>query len=48
MYADGSGRSSLVRHPAQDTAPAWSPDGRRLAFVSTRDGGSDIYVLAIK
>jgi hypothetical protein len=25
--------------------PAWSPDGRKLAFVSRRDGNSEIYVL---
>ena len=27
-----------------DHAPAWSPDGRRLAFVSDRDGTSNIYL----
>jgi hypothetical protein len=27
--------------------PAWSPDGRRVAFVSPRNGGSEIYVLDI-
>ena len=25
--------------------PAWSPDGRKLAFVSRRDGNSEIYVM---
>ena len=25
--------------------PAWSPDGRRLAFVSGRDGNAEIYVM---
>ena len=25
--------------------PAWSPDGRKLAFVSRRDGNSEIYVI---
>ncbi len=27
-----------------DHSPAWSPDGRRLAFVSDRDGTSNIYL----
>ena len=48
MNADGSGPRNLTDHPAQDTSPAWSPDGKRLAFVSTRGGGSDIYLLDVK
>src|SRR5262245_50295014 len=27
--------------------PAWSPDGRRLAFESTRDGPFAIYVIGV-
>lgn len=29
-----------------DHAPAWSPDGRKLAFVSDRSGGPDIYLFS--
>ena len=25
--------------------PAWSPDGRKIAFVSNRDGNSEVYVM---
>jgi dipeptidyl aminopeptidase/acylaminoacyl peptidase len=35
----------LTRHPASEFRPRWSPDGRRLAFVSTRNGGPQVYVL---
>jgi tricorn protease len=35
----------LVSHPATESRPMYSPDGRKLAFVSTRSGNGDIYVL---
>ena len=35
----------LVSHPASESRPLYSPDGKRLAFISTRTGGGDIYVL---
>ena len=35
----------LVSNAANDTRPIYSPDRRQLAFVSTRTGGGDIYVL---
>jgi len=35
----------LVSNPASDARPVWSPDGRQLAFASTRTGNGDIYVL---
>jgi Tol biopolymer transport system component len=28
--------------------PAWSPDGKEIAFESNRDGDSDIYVLTLE
>jgi Tol biopolymer transport system component len=37
----------LVSHPASETRPLYSPDGTRLAFVSTRTGNGDIYVLTL-
>jgi dipeptidyl aminopeptidase/acylaminoacyl peptidase len=36
----------LTDHAADDMLPAWSPDGRAIAFVSTRDGNPEIYVMA--
>jgi tricorn protease len=35
----------LISHPAAESRPLYSPDGERLAFVSTRTGNGDIYML---
>ena len=46
MKADGSGLRNLTPKPVGAyAAPAWSPDGRKLAFVSDRDGNSEVYVM---
>ena len=37
----------LTQHPANDTSPRWSPDGRTLYFLSTRSGSSQIWRLAL-
>jgi Tol biopolymer transport system component len=39
------GRRRLTDDPAKDGEPAPSPDGREIAFVSTRDGNREIYVM---
>src|SRR5689334_19775742 len=45
--ASGGEARLLVSHPATESRPLYSPDGKRLAFISTRTGGGDIYVLAL-
>ncbi len=37
---------NLTDHPAEDSQPAWSPEGDRLAFFSDRDGDKlELYLL---
>jgi tricorn protease len=43
--AEGGEARLLVSHPANESRPLYSPDGKRLAFISTRTGNGDIYVL---
>ena len=46
MAADGSGTPrKLTSSPKHDRHPRWSPDGKWIAFESTRGGTSQIYLL---
>src|ERR1700733_13562832 len=47
VAAKGGEAHLLVSHPADDSRPLYSPDGTKLAFISTRTGGGDIYVLTL-
>jgi dipeptidyl aminopeptidase/acylaminoacyl peptidase len=42
---DGSPGRQLTHGPGSDSSPKWSPDGARLAFLSTRSGSSQIHLL---
>src|SRR5215212_8740541 len=47
--ASGGGTAQLlVAHAATESRPLFSPDGKRLAFVSNRTGNGDIYVLNLE
>jgi TolB protein len=48
MRSDGSETPvPLAVSDSADFSPTWSPDGRRIAFVSWRDGNQDIYVVSL-
>jgi hypothetical protein len=39
----GGEPEALTQDPADESFPAWAPDGENLAFVSNRDGNREIY-----
>src|SRR4249920_4218359 len=45
--AGGGDARLLVSHPATESRPLFSPDGKRLAFASNRTGNGDVYVLTL-
>ncbi len=42
---DGSSLTRLTNHPASDAQPLFSPDGKQIAFISTRTGSPQIFVM---
>lgn len=43
--AAGGAAIALTTNEAYDSAPVWSPDGRMIAFASTRFGSYDVFVM---
>jgi acylaminoacyl-peptidase len=43
LDADGSDHRPLTSGNQNDSSPRWSPDGKRLAYVSSTDGSAQIY-----
>ena len=41
----GGKATQLTTNSAHDTHPVWSPDGKRIAFASTREGSMDLYIM---
>jgi dipeptidyl aminopeptidase/acylaminoacyl peptidase len=45
--ADGSGSRQLTRGEKSSSDPRWSPDGKALAFVSSRNGKANIWCIDV-
>lgn len=45
VEADGIRVRELTRGNWRDSAPVWSPDGKRIAFLSDRDGTNQVHVM---
>jgi Tol biopolymer transport system component len=45
MNADGTDQQRLTNGPAQDREPAFSPDGKQIAFASDRTGRFEVFLM---
>jgi Tol biopolymer transport system component len=45
MNVDGTQVTRVSRGDYYDFLPRWSPDGRRIAFTSSRDGTNGVYIM---
>jgi len=47
LSIDGKQESALIEHPANDLCPVWTPDGKRILFVSDRTGSVGAWVIQV-
>lgn len=48
ISTDGSHEVALVKNPASDHSPFWTPDGKRIVFFSDRSGATALWTLQVK
>jgi Tol biopolymer transport system component len=47
LSVDGGRESPLVQHPAADGSPVWTPDGKKVLFVSDRTGAMGFWSIDV-
>lgn len=45
LPSDGGDPWRLTSSPESDSSPRWSPDGKKIAFISSRGGSSQIWII---
>jgi dipeptidyl aminopeptidase/acylaminoacyl peptidase len=48
IVSTAGGEAVQVTQSGHDSSPVWSPDGKTLAFISSRSGDSQIYLLSME
>src|SRR2546425_4704732 len=48
MISTAGGAAMQLTQSGHDSSPVWSPDGKPLAFLSTRSGNSQVYLLSVE
>ncbi|MGB0863618.1 MAG: prolyl oligopeptidase family serine peptidase [Saprospiraceae bacterium] len=48
INADGTEHYKLTEQNVRESSPSWSPDGQRIAFTSSTDEGSELFIYWVK